>query len=151
MLWEKTWGGEASDVAHWVAPTRDGRFVVTGYSTSFATSQDDPFLVKVDGSGNEVWTRVLPFDSLVHTIAGVERRGGGLCLSGFEVAVEERAALVLRTDDEGEELQTRRLARTRGESFGYTVQPTSDGGCILAGHTTEGSRGGTDLLLVKLP
>ena len=151
VLWEKTWGGEASDVAHWVAPTRGGGFLVTGYSTSFATSEDDPFLVKIDARGNEVWTRLLPFDSLVHTIAGVERRGGGLCLSGFEATPERRAALVLWTDDRGEELRTQRLVETRGESFGYTIQATSDGGCVLAGHTTEGSRGGTDLLLVKLP
>ena len=41
-------------------------------------------------------------------------------------------------------------AGAAGESFGYTVRATPDGGAILTGHTTEGSAGGADLMLVKV-
>lgn len=37
---------------------------------------------------------------------------------------------------------------TTGESLGYTARATSDGGAVLAGHTTVGSAGGLDLFLV---
>ena len=42
----------------------DDHFVVTGYTTSFATAGDDPYLIKLDALGEESWTRVLPIDGV---------------------------------------------------------------------------------------
>ena len=150
LQWERTWGGTESDVAHWIVPTRDGNFLVTGYTTSLATRGDDPYLVKLSPGGEEIWARVLPFESVAHTIAGVERGNGGFCLAGFTATATTRAALVIGTDAAGGDLRTRRIRETVGESFGYSVQPTADGGCVMTGHTTEGSQGGRDLLLVRI-
>jgi hypothetical protein len=42
------------------------------------------------------------------------------------------------------------LLTTARRSVGYTVRATSDGGSILTRHTTEGSAGDLDLLLLKV-
>ena len=40
--------------------------------------------------------------------------------------------------------------RRAGQSFGYTVRATADGGCVFTGHTTEDSAGELDLFIVKV-
>ena len=37
-----------------------------------------------------------------------------------------------------------------GQSFGYTVNATTDGGCVFTGHTTVRSAGELDVFLVKV-
>lgn len=151
--WTKTFGGADSDVGHGVVTTSDGDFLVTGYTTSLASEADDPFLVKLSATGELRWTRVVPRSGLAHTLTGATTADAGFCLGGFEDsgASRNRAAILLKTDRDGAPTWSRSFHRTAdGEAFGYTVKATSDGGCVLAGHTTLGANGGLDLLLVKV-
>lgn len=153
LAWSRTFGGAESDVAHCVTATRDGSFLVTGYTTSFAEEGDDPFLVLVDAGGEELWTRVLPLDGVNHTLTGDEAADGGFYLVGFSAfpGVGPTAALVVRSDAEGQMAWHRNIqASDVGESFGYTVKATADGGCLFAGHASVGSPGNLDLLVVRL-
>lgn len=152
-LWAHTFGGPESDVAHGVAPTGDGGFVVTGYTTSLAQEADDPYLIKLDAEGNVQWTRVIAMPGIAHTITGEQTTDGGFILGGFTVLPESglRSALLIKTEGTGRLVWSRDiLPTTEGESFGYTVRATSDGGAVLTGHTTVGSAGGPDLLLFKV-
>jgi len=152
-LWSQTFGGPQSDVAHFVARTADGGFLVTGYTTSFAENLDDPYLIKLDDEGRVEWTRVIAMPGINHAISGEQTADGGFILGGFTVLPESgmRSALLVKTDGEGAVEWSRDLLPTDdGESFGYTVRATPDGGAVLTGHTTVGSAGGPDLLLVKV-
>lgn len=153
LEWSRTFGGEASDVGHSITRTRDGDFVVTGYTTSFATGGDDPYLIRIDAHGETRWTRVLPLEGVAHTLTGDEAADGGFYLVGlFENPFAGvTAALLVRTDDEGHLSWRRDILPTRiGETFGYSVRATADGGCVFTGHTTVGSAGDRDLLLVRV-
>ena len=153
QLWSRTFGGSASDVAHSVARTTEGDFIVAGYTTSLASVQDDPYLIRIDAEGEVRWTRVIPMDGVNHTITGEQTTDGGFILGGFSEfpSTRGRAALLVKTDAEGNlEWFRDLLLTTAGRSVGYTVRATSDGGSILTGHTTEGSAGDMDLLLVKM-
>ena len=143
--------GAASDVAHHVTRTADGDFLVTGYTTSFATNGDDPYLIRIDAKGETRWTRVLALTGTVHTLTGAQAGDGGFHLVGFAVypATGTRAAVLVKTDADGHLAWHRDILPTMaGESFGYTVNATADGGCVFAGHTTVGAAGDRDLLLV---
>jgi len=149
--WSGTYGGEASDVGHCIIATSDGCFVVTGYTTSFATAGDDPYLIKIDPQGETVWTRVLPLAGHNHTLTGDEASDGGFFLVGFTEHRDRRikTALLVRTDPEGHRKWQRELhASDVGETIGYTVRATDDGGCVFTGHTTTDTAGGLDLYLV---
>jgi hypothetical protein len=152
--WSRTFGGPASDVGHAVTRTSDGAFVVTGYTTSFATSGDDPYLIKLDTGGETQWTRVLDVPGIAHTLTGDQASDGGFYLVGFSEYPDTgtRAALLVRTDPDGR-LRWHRdlLSPVQGQSLGYTVRATADGGCVFTGHTTENSAGHLDLLLVGVP
>ncbi len=151
LEWTRTYGGEASDVGHGVAKTSDGGFIVTGYTTSFAATADDPYLIKIDAQGETLWTRVLNLDWNGHTITGEQAVDGGYYLVGFSEyrGLGPTAALLIKTDGEGNMAWHRDIhASEVGETFGYTVRATDDGGCVFAGHTTTGTRGNLDLLIV---
>ena len=82
-----------------------------------------------------------------------EAAGGGFHLVGFSVfpGMAPTAALVFRTDEEGQVVWHRNIQASEvGESFGYSVSATDDGGCVFAGHASVGSPRNLDLLLVKM-
>lgn len=65
LLWERTYGGSAFEVAEAICPTRDGGYVVVGNSRS--TDQDvstnagenDLWIFKVDSGGQLLWEQAL--------------------------------------------------------------------------------------------
>jgi hypothetical protein len=151
--WARTFGGPASDVGHGVDVAADGNFVVFGYTTSFAKSGDDPYLIKIDAAGDTLWTGVLDFPGVARSITGVQGAVGGLYLVGFthNPISRETAALLIHTDDDGRVVWSNKyLPTSTGQSFGYTVRATADGGCVFTGHTTEGSAGDLDLFVIKV-
>jgi hypothetical protein len=153
LEWSKTFGGPVSDVGHYITATSDGSFVVTGYTTSLAADGDDPYLVKIDPDGEVQWTRVLPMAGVNHTLTGEQATDGGFYLVGFSEYPERgsNAALLVKADPEGR-LDWHRdvLATETGRTIGYTVRAMSGGACVFTGHSTVGSAGGLDLLLVRV-
>lgn len=153
LEWSRTFGGAASDVGHYITRTSDGHFVVTGYTASLASDGDDPYLIKIGARGETQWTRVMNMEGINHTLTGEQARDGGFFLTGFSAYPEtgSSAALLVKTDPHGRlEWQRDILSTVRGESFGYTVRATVDGGCVFTGHTTVDAAGSLDLLLAKV-
>src|SRR5215813_13312921 len=58
LLWERAWGGAASDQGLAVATASDGSVYITGTATSFGPSSSGLFVVKFDSAGNLVWQRI---------------------------------------------------------------------------------------------
>jgi len=56
-LWDKTFGGAGSDVAHSVVLTQDGGFAVAGYTSAPGAGPSDVWLIGTDASGNRLWDR----------------------------------------------------------------------------------------------
>jgi len=115
-------------------------------------TRDDPYLVKIDAAGDTLWTRVLDCPGISHTITGAQAVSGGLFVVGFthDPLSRATAALLIHTDDDGRMVWSRKMLPTNtGESFGYTIRATADGGCVFTGHTTERSAGDLDLFVIK--
>jgi len=152
-VWSRTFGGAGYDVGHCISGTSDGSFLVTGYTTSFGSAGEDPYLIKINVQGRTHWKRVIPIEGTSHTITGEQAADGGFYLVGFShfPSSGQSDALLVKTTPDGQLDWFRNVLPTiSGESFGYTVRATSDGGCVFTGHTTVGSAGGRDLLLVKV-
>jgi uncharacterized delta-60 repeat protein len=58
LLWERAWGGAASDEGLAVATASDGSVYIAGTATSFGPSSSGLFIVKFDSAGNLVWQRI---------------------------------------------------------------------------------------------
>ncbi|WP_072869695.1 DUF6531 domain-containing protein [Desulfofundulus thermosubterraneus] len=57
--WEKTFGGWSDDGANCIQRTRDGNYIIAGYSGSFGDGMKDFYLVKIDASGKKLWEKAL--------------------------------------------------------------------------------------------
>jgi len=58
LLWERAWGGAASDEGLAVATTSDGSVYIAGTAESFGPSSSGLFVVKFDAAGNLVWQKI---------------------------------------------------------------------------------------------
>ena len=58
LVWERAWGGAASDEGLAVATASDGSVYLSGTATSFGPSSAGLFVVKFDSGGNLVWQRI---------------------------------------------------------------------------------------------
>ena len=52
IMWQKTYGGNKSDVAESVHQTSDGGYIVAGITSSFTGSGTDAWILKLDENGN---------------------------------------------------------------------------------------------------
>jgi arginine repressor len=59
VVWTKTIGGRSWDVANSIIQSSDGGYVVAGRTESFGAGLDDMYVVKLDSSGNVVWTKTI--------------------------------------------------------------------------------------------
>lgn len=151
--WSRIFGGAERDLAHHVIRTSDGAFVLTGYTRTFGESPEDPYLIKLDPDGNKIWTRVHSLPGGNRTLSGAETADGGLVFGGFtqDPSTGRSSALVLRTDRDGVLLWWRDVRPVhQGQTIGYAVAATADGGCVFAGHTPGEAPGELDLLVAKV-
>ncbi|MCD4795327.1 MAG: T9SS type A sorting domain-containing protein [Bacteroidales bacterium] len=55
-VWTKTYGGAAYDKAYSIQAISDGTYIVSGTTRSFEDSSGDVYLLKLDSSGDTLWT-----------------------------------------------------------------------------------------------
>jgi hypothetical protein len=79
----KTIGGSADDVASSIIQSSDGGYVVAGYTQSFGAGGWDFYVVKLDSSGNVIWTKTIGggSDDVARSI--IQSSDGGYVVAGW--------------------------------------------------------------------
>lgn len=155
VLWQKTYSGGGAGAVRGVEVLGDGSIVATGYYGSDESgfvflAEATAFLMKVDGSGNLLWDR---------TIAGMqgtkvrEESGGGFAVLSaewvFAGGADALNAKFIRTDSAGNTTWSQTYGGSNHiDPFDFDL--TSDGGFILAGHTTGYGTQNWDCILMKI-
>ncbi|MCK4252526.1 T9SS type A sorting domain-containing protein [candidate division WOR-3 bacterium] len=57
-LWTKTYGGTQDDWGNSIQETDDSGYIIVGGTRSFGADNDDAYIIKIDSSGNALWTKV---------------------------------------------------------------------------------------------
>jgi len=55
-IWNRTFGGSNHDYGYSAHQTGDGGFCIAGYTRSSGTGNDDVWLIRIDESGNVIWS-----------------------------------------------------------------------------------------------
>ena len=151
ITFEKTYGGIYADMGNSVQQTRDGGYVVAGMTDPFGTLQFDVYLIKTDSLGTVIW----------YTTYGGSLADGGYCvqqtLDGGYIIVGFTQSFGVGYDDvylvKTDSLGNLMWDATYGDSllyeYGYSVQQTSDGGYVVAGHFSGLIDMDTEVYLVK--
>ena len=128
-LWTKTFGTAGVDYGNSVNQTTDGGFIVIGRKMSFTSGTPDLFLIRTDPDGDTVWTKsyngpLSPY-SLDIGIEAQQLPNGGFLIAG----TADARLWLLRTDSNGDTLYTKIYSGGCN-----AMEPTSDGGFIIAGN-----------------
>ncbi len=138
-LWSRTYGGSEEDYGYSVEQTSDGGYIIAGSTDSYGASYDDAYLIKTDSSGDTLWTRTYDGTGGSEAANSVqETTDGGFILAGYTyfVGTQNRDVYLWKTDTSGDTLWTRSYGGD-GFDIAWCVDQTSDGGYIVAGHTTS--------------
>jgi hypothetical protein len=150
IKWEKILGGSNYDMAYSVVETRDNHYVVAGYS--FSKNGDledfnnhgggDYWIIKLDYSGNIVWSKLYGGSSWEEVRQVIETRDRGILLAGVSSSkdgdIKEGKgrwdAWLVKLDRNG----NMEWEKTYGGSSydkAFSVQELSDRGFVVAGMT----------------
>lgn len=161
ILWENTIGGSRSDALFSIQQTKDGGFILGGYSDSdssvdksennFGGSEDfDYWIVKIDSLGNILWDNTIGGGSDDFLYSLQQTTDGGYILGGIsgsnisgdktESNIGGMDYWIVKTDSAG----TIQWQNTIGGSdfeITLSVEQTADGGYILGGSSDSNISG----------
>ena len=117
--------------AHCVEQTSDSGIVLV--------TTDPSKLIKIDTAGDTIWTRDYGGYSVIQ-----DNQDNFLIVSN-----ENNDIKLVQTDQNGDSIWARLYGGSSPE-VGYSLQPTTDGGYIIAGATESYGSGGYDFYIVKV-
>ncbi len=139
VLWQKDYGGEKDSMFYSPIQTGDNEYVILGQiAASYTRDEEDIYLVKIDGEGNEIWSHTYGGQGMDIGKMVRQTADGGFILVGDRADAYPRDGLyqsnlvLIKTDAEGNEVWT----HTYGDKIlylGWGVAQTPDGGYILTG------------------
>ncbi len=169
IQWQKCLGGMSFETGAYIHQTSDGGFVLAGTSASVDCNiignhgGSDYWVVKLNFKGDVVWQKMHGGSRNDYAYSLSLAPDGGYFVAGEtessdgEVTVNHgiRDYWVIKLDIAGN-LQWQKSLGGTGDDEAYSVQATSDGGCIVAGFTQSndgdvtGNHGNYDYWVVKL-
>ena len=148
---DTTFGTVGHDVAKSVLQTKDGGFIIGGYSIQLNNTNGDAVITKLDQDGAVTWTKsfgqngnekinkILQLaDSSYVAVGSTTSKGKG-----------QSDAWLLKLNEKGL-LQDNKTYGGTSSDEANSFDVTSDGGSILAGHTFSSGKGGSDAYIVKV-
>ena len=152
-VWNRTFGGQHNDWARSVQQTNDGGYILTGsmYSYNAAHLSQMVWLIKTDAYGNKVWDKIFggPRDDWGNSVK--QTNDGGYIITGATKSYGEgdnSALWLIKTDDNGNEMWDKAFGGP-GDTVGYSVQQTGDGGYIITGSKVPDVMRGGEIWLIK--
>jgi hypothetical protein len=149
ITFQRTYGGWLDDRAYSVHRTADGGFIVAGRTHSFGAGATDVYLIRTDANGDTLWTKTCGGTDDDCGLSVRQTNDGGYVIAGYTESYGVGGdAYLIRIDTEGDTLWTRAFGG-RSDDLGMSVQQTTDGGYIIAGHIFSSGAGRYDVYLVK--
>ncbi|MBI3502382.1 MAG: T9SS type A sorting domain-containing protein [Bacteroidetes bacterium] len=149
VQWEKIYGGTNDEHAGFVQQTKDGGFVITGYTSSFGDSID-VYLLKTDSDGNLFWSKTFGGTGAEYASSVQQTSDGGFIIagstSGFGAGAND--VYLVKTDSNGFQQWMKAYGGTANDYASF-AQQTNDGGFIVAGFTYSFSQGYDDVYILK--
>ena len=149
--WDQVFGGDDVDRGYSVRETTGGGYILTGYTSSSGAGLYDMLLIRTDAAGNAEWNRAFGGSGRDYGNAVQQTSDGGFIITGYTLSFGAGGddLWVVKTDSSGNEAWNRTYGGGSSD-VGYDIQPTADGGYIIAGHTLSYGAGLHDAYLIRL-
>ena len=150
-IWTFTYNGPLSkkDLFYKIIRTFDGGFIACGYTNSKTGTSDDILYVRLNSSGQKLWSK---------TFGGSGKERGqdiietsdGFTIAGYSTTppAQYYDAIVIHTSPNGNVLWSKVIGNSNYDDAN-TIKKLTDGGYILGGQSTNGNKG-LDQYLIRL-
>jgi len=148
--WDRTFGGTSPDCGCSVQQTRDGGYIIAGWTGSFSTSYD-LWLIKTDAGGNSEWTKTFGGTDKDEGNSVQQTTDGGYIVAGWtkSFGAGRGDVWLIKTDAHGDTMWTRTFGGASLDEAA-SIQQTTDGGYVVVGTThSYGVGGSSDVWLIK--
>ena len=151
VLWDRVFGGSGNDWAFSLELTSDNGYVVAGYTRSKGAGGMDIWVLKLDANGNLLWDKTFGGVKDDDAFSACQTSDGGYAVAGWTKSKGAGGmdVWVLKLDANGNLLWDKTFGGVGGDGAG-SIQQTSDGGYIVAGHTTPEDGKRRDAWVLKL-
>ncbi|MBN2441551.1 MAG: hypothetical protein JXJ04_09390 [Spirochaetales bacterium] len=151
VIFETRIGGADIDSSVDIIITRDGGYMIAGYTHSRGKGKGDACLVKCSAEGKLEWSKVYggPENDRVYSV--VQTTDGGYAAAGRtdSYGAGKRDVYVIKVDENGEEEWQTYFGGPEEDEANRILQ-TEDNGFFLAGMTYSKGAGSGDVYLLKL-
>jgi len=148
VSWQRTHGGSGIERGHSICQAPGG-YVVAGGTSSLGAGNVDMYVIRLDGTGQEVWSRAYGRSAYDVASSVIPLRDGGFLVTGHgdKEGSEVMALTVVRVDENGDELWTSRFGSSRDYDYGLDAVELATGGFLIAAVTNEPDPGENDIWL----
>lgn len=150
-VWNRVFGGTDADRGLDVQQTRDGGYVITGYTASSGAGLDDMLLIKTDSAGNGGWSRTFGGTGRDYGNSVQQTSDGGFIVAGYTLSfgAGSEDVWLVRIGEQGNQTGSATFGGSASD-VAYSIRGTSDGGYIVAGHTLSYGAGVHDVWLLRV-
>lgn len=151
VIWESTIGGISSDGGKDIIQLIDGSFVISGYTWSSGNGCSDMMLVKVNQSGELIWSKTFGGNGWEYAYSVIELAQGGFVLAGYTTSEGEgkKDFYVVKTDAEGNEIWAKTFGGSK-QDIAKDIIETKDGNLLLVGYTESFNSAENNFYVLKL-
>jgi len=150
-LWTNTFGGSNWDFGYEVVQTMDGGYAIAGETFSYGAGDNDMYLIRIDSSGDSLWTRTFGGAEQDYGRTLLETADTGFIIAGatFTFDVDSGDAYVVKTNSTGDTSWTANYGGT-GNDLVNDVIETIDMGFACLGTTTSYNAMNQDMYLFRI-
>lgn len=151
LIWNKTYGGPASDFAYSVIETSDGGYAIAGYTSSFNTQYGGMLIMKIDTSGGLKWAKTIDGPYYDGATCIIQTTDGGYAVGGwyYYYSAEYYDFYIVKLDS-NTNMQWTKTVGGHGQDVCWSLKQTTDGGYIAGGFADSSAAGYYDTYFVKL-
>jgi hypothetical protein len=134
LQWSKYFGGSLDGYGFSVEQTSDSGYVIAGNSSSSSPCECDAYLIKLDGSGNQVWSQTFSTSDADVATMVKQTSDGGFIVAGNKTTTSGFSNIFLiKTNGTGYAQWSKLYGQSVHTSAG-SVALTSDGGFVISGY-----------------
>jgi len=141
QMWLATFNIKEKNVGRSLVITKNNNVMITGNADNYT------FVLRADSNGNLIFTK--KFDKMTFARSIIRTRDNKYVIAGNYIDDDVSKVWIMKIDDDGDEIWTRKYGGKKGESANCIIQ-TNDDGFAAVGYTQTYGAGKKDIWLLKL-